>query len=236
VKRVLQEVKGEEVPLDFLVDIEQRLDQLEKKKKRRLFLWFFMGIVLASGLSFGLLRENETTKSTVNMARQNTSTSSIKPTELRSSAGNKTNERTKVQSATPLEQPRVTRTIHSGTPVTTTSNRIARQNQVDGIQRTSPKENTAAAPRQIATTHAPQVNKGIINSQQKEVPPVSETVASTPTKMDEGSNPISVPATTIPEIAPKINDVQGISNSTKSNPAYPNLWVFHGSQWHHFFP
>ena len=86
VKRVLQEVKGEEVPLDFLVDIEQRLDQLEKKKKRRLFLWFFMGIALASGLTFGLLRENETTKSTVNMARQNTSTSSIKPTELRSSA------------------------------------------------------------------------------------------------------------------------------------------------------
>lgn len=47
VKRVLQEVKGEEVPLDFLVDIEQRLDQLEKKKKRRALLWFFIGVVLA---------------------------------------------------------------------------------------------------------------------------------------------------------------------------------------------
>ena len=34
VKRVLLEVNGEEIPLDFLVDIEQRLDQLEKKKKR----------------------------------------------------------------------------------------------------------------------------------------------------------------------------------------------------------
>ena len=60
VKRVLQEVNGEEIPLDFLVDIEQRLDQLEKKKKRRMFLWFFTGIVLASGLTFGLLRENGT--------------------------------------------------------------------------------------------------------------------------------------------------------------------------------
>jgi hypothetical protein len=28
VRRVMQEVKGEEIPLDFLVDIEQRLDKL----------------------------------------------------------------------------------------------------------------------------------------------------------------------------------------------------------------
>ena len=28
VKRVLQEVNGEEIPQEFLVDIEQRLDQL----------------------------------------------------------------------------------------------------------------------------------------------------------------------------------------------------------------
>jgi hypothetical protein len=221
VKRVLQEVKGEDVPLDFLVDIEQRLDQLEKKKKRRLFLWFFMGIILASGLSFGLLRENETTKSTVHIAQQNASIPSIKATELVSIKGNRTKERTNVQSVTVLEQPRVTRTIPSGTPATTTSNRMARKNQVDVIPRTIPKENTATVPRKIATTNAPQANKGIITSQQKEVPPVSETVASTPTRMDEGSSPISVPATPIPEIAPKINDVQGISNSTKSNPAYP---------------
>jgi hypothetical protein len=92
---------------------------------------------------------------------------------------------------------------------------------VDGIPRTKPEANSAILPRQIATTHAPQVNKGIINSQQKEVPLVSETFTSTPTRIDEGSNPISVPATPIPEIAPKMNDVQGISNSTKSNPAYP---------------
>ena len=39
VKRVLQETTTEEIPLDFLVDIEQRLDQLEKKKKRRILVW-----------------------------------------------------------------------------------------------------------------------------------------------------------------------------------------------------
>jgi hypothetical protein len=58
VKRVLQEVQGEEIPLDFLVDIEQRLDQLEKKKKRPLLVWIFTGIILASGLTFGLLLGN----------------------------------------------------------------------------------------------------------------------------------------------------------------------------------
>jgi hypothetical protein len=44
VRRVLREVNGEEIPLDFLVDIEQRLDLLEKKKKRKVFFWFFMTI------------------------------------------------------------------------------------------------------------------------------------------------------------------------------------------------
>lgn len=221
VRRVMQEVKGEEIPLDFLVDIEQRLDQLEKKKKRRMFLWFFSGIVLASGLSFGLLRENETTKSSVKIAHQNASTPSIKPTELVSFKGNRTIERTKVQSVTVIEQPSATRTIPSVAPVTTTTNRLARKNQTDVIQRIRPQENSATVTRQIATTKASQVNKRIINSNQKEVPPVSETAKSTPTRMDERSYPISIPVTTIPEIAPLINDAQGISNSTTNNPAYP---------------
>ena len=70
VKRVLQEVNGEEIPLDFLVDIEQRLDQLEKKKKRRVFVWFFTGIVLASGLTYGLLRGNGTSNHSVTSTPQ----------------------------------------------------------------------------------------------------------------------------------------------------------------------
>ena len=221
VRRVMQEVKGEEIPLDFLVDIEQRLDQLEKKKKRRMFLWFFMGIVLASGLSFGLLRENESTKSTVKIAHQNASTPSIKPTELVSFKGNRTIERTKVQSVTVIEQPSATRTIPSGAPVTTTTNRLARINQTDVIPRIRPKENSATVPRQIATTKAPQNDQGISSNQKNEVPPVSETATSTPTRMDERSNPISVPVTTIPEIAPLINDVQANTNSTSINPVYP---------------
>jgi hypothetical protein len=223
VKRVLQEVSSEDIPLDFLVDIEQRLDQLEKKKKRRMLLWFFIGLVLASGLSFGLLKEDGTSKSTVTIAQQNLSVQTSKPKvlkQLASSEGKRTVKTTNVQSATVIEQPAVTKNFPSSLPGKATKNRLARKTQSKVIPRISPKENSATVPRQIATTKALQVNKGIINSQQKEVPPVSETATST-IKMDERSNPISVPATPIPEIAPLINDVQGISNSTTSNPSYP---------------
>jgi hypothetical protein len=223
VKRVLQEVSSEDIPLDFLVDIEQRLDQLEKKKKRRMLLWFFIVLVLASGLSFGLLKEDGTSKSTVTLAQQNLSIQSGKPKvlkQLASSKGNGTMKTTNVQSATVIAHSVVKRNIPSSLPKKSTKNRIASKTKSKVIPRISPKENSAAVPRQIATTKASQVNKGIINSQQKEVPPVSETATST-IKMDERSNPISVQATPIPEIAPLINDAQGINNSTSSNPAYP---------------
>lgn len=44
VKRVLQEVNGEEIPLDFLVDIEQRLDQLEKRRNDACSCGFLRGL------------------------------------------------------------------------------------------------------------------------------------------------------------------------------------------------
>lgn len=220
----MQEVKGEEIPLDFLVDIEQRLDQMEKKKKRRMFLWFFMGIVLASGLSFGLLRENESSKTTVKNVEQNVTIQTSKPkalNQLASSKGNVTIQTTKVQSAAVISQPVVPRTMPSGRTEKATNPRFVRKNQTDVIPRIRPKENSANVPRQIATTKAPQNDQGISSNQKNEVPPVSETAKSTPTRMDERSNPISVPVTTIPEIAPLINDVQANTNSTSINPVYP---------------
>lgn len=224
VRRIMQEVKGEEIPLDFLVDIEQRLDQMEKKKKRRMFLWFFMGIVLASGLSFGLLRENESSKTTVKNVEQNVTIQTSKPkalNQLASSKGNVTIQTTKVQSAAVISQPVVPRTMPSGRTEKATNPRFVRKNQTDVIPRIRPKENSANVPRQIATTKAPQNDQGISSNQKNEVPPVSETATSTPTRMDERSNPISVPVTTIPEIAPLINDVQANTNSTSINPVYP---------------
>jgi hypothetical protein len=224
VRRVMQEVKGEEIPLDFLVDIEQRLDQMEKKKKRRMFLWFFMGIVLASGLSFGLLRENESSKTTVKNVEQNVTIQTSKPkalNQLASSKENVTIQTTKVESAAVISQPVVPRTMPSGRTEKATNPRFVRKNQTDVIPRIRPKENSATVPRQIATTKAPLNDQGISSNQKNEVSQVSETATSTPTRMDERSNPISVPVTTIPEIAPLINDVQANTNSTSINPVYP---------------
>lgn len=67
VKRVLHENQLEDVPLDYLEDIERRLDLLEKKKKRRILAWFFMGVVLAAGLTFFMANESGESKSAVTL-------------------------------------------------------------------------------------------------------------------------------------------------------------------------
>jgi hypothetical protein len=67
VKRVLHENQMEDIPLDYLEDIERRLDLLEKKKKRRILAWFFAGFVLAVGMTFVLLNESRLSKSAVNL-------------------------------------------------------------------------------------------------------------------------------------------------------------------------
>ncbi len=54
---------NEQIPEHFLSDINFRLDQLEKKKKRRLFLIWFLSFALISGaLSFGYLIKVEKTE------------------------------------------------------------------------------------------------------------------------------------------------------------------------------
>jgi hypothetical protein len=223
VKRVLQEVNGEEIPLDFLVDIEQRLDQLEKKKKRRMFLWFFTGIVLASGLTFGLLRENGTSNISSKTATQKNPKDTIKAASIAPKVSPKEYKSIQVNTVQIVTtQPSgVTRNTLSNSPIKETVTRSTGGNQSDVIPWIRSKENSATVPRQIATTKAPQNDQGISSNQKNEVPPVSETATSTPTRMDERSNPISVPVTTIPEIAPLINDVQANTNSTSINPVYP---------------
>ncbi|MEY4289403.1 MAG: hypothetical protein RLZZ30_1491 [Bacteroidota bacterium] len=84
VKKVLNETSQEEIPADFLVDIELRLDQLEKKKKRRIFAWFFFGAVLASALTLGLLRKQEFNNPQARTTPSNFSHSSQKSEGLKS--------------------------------------------------------------------------------------------------------------------------------------------------------
>lgn len=228
VKRVLQEVHGEEIPLDFLVDIEQRLDQLEKKKKRRVFMWFFMGIVLASGLTFGLLRGNAPLKTSANIAQQNvsklTSKAKVIP-HLTISKGIRTIQATKVQSTDVLPQSVDTRNRPSVSVEKVTSDRLTRKKQSDVIQMAKPLADMKSSRTHVAKAELTQNQQGITSGQKNEVPPVSESVKSASTKIDESSNPAVIPATTIPEIAPMINDLQVKTNSTSSNPAFPEPGV-----------
>ena len=54
---------NEQIPEHFLQDINFRLDQLENKKKRRLFLTWFLSFALISGaLSLGYLNKLKNTE------------------------------------------------------------------------------------------------------------------------------------------------------------------------------
>lgn len=203
VKRVLQEVKGEEIPLDFLVDIEQRLDQLEKKKKRRVFLWFFMGIVLASGLSFGLLRENGTTKSTVTIAQQNLSNQASKPKvsmQLASSKGNTVIQTTIVQSASVSAPSVVSRTMPSGLLEKATITRLGRKNQSDVMHSTKPLAGIESSPALFTRTEIPQDEQGIISDEKKVIVEARDSAQSVRSSKEEFTREEVVPATKIPEI------------------------------------
>jgi hypothetical protein len=203
VKRVLQEVKGEEIPLDFLVDIEQRLDQLEKKKKRRLFLWFFMGLVLASGLCFGLLREDGTSKSTVKNAQQNVSIEASNPKvsmQLASSKGSKSTQTTNIQSVSVSAPSVVSRTMPSGLPEKATITRLGRKNQSDVMQSTKPLAGIESSPALLTRTEIPQGEQGIISDEKKVIVEALDSAQSVSSSKEEITHEEVVPATKIPEI------------------------------------
>ena len=48
VKRKLEELRSEEIPLDFLEDLHIRLNAQEKKKKKKGLFWFFMSTLFAA--------------------------------------------------------------------------------------------------------------------------------------------------------------------------------------------
>jgi hypothetical protein len=170
VKRVLQEVKGEEIPLDFLVDIEQRLDQLEKKKKRRLFLWFFMGIALASGLTFGLLRGSVSSNTAVKLTVQKgghliTKTKGL--TKVASSEGIQSVSRNPFQS-TAVKRSELTRSmVASAIPFKESVTRSKRENQSDLFQTVISVESISSVQKHKVTNSS---NSSSINETSQEAP------------------------------------------------------------------
>ncbi len=208
VKRVLQEVNVEEIPLDFLVDIEQRLDQLEKKKKRRVFVWFFTGIALASGLIFGILRENGTSNNPSKTAQQKVANQTTKTKvfkQIASPKENKSNQANTVQIAE-TQLSGVTRNILSNSPIKGTVTRSTGGNQSDLMQTATPVERIATVQTQKDIIETSKDAPVLLSNRKTEVSPSSDSVKAESSSMIELTPKKVVPAIKLPEIVMK-NDL-----------------------------
>jgi hypothetical protein len=179
VKRVLQETKAEEIPLDFLVDIEQRLDQLEKKKKRRVFMWFFMGIVLASGLTFGLLRGGESSNTAVKATPQKGSNSEQKTKVVKQADTSKKTQYRQtnpVQTAFAKRSEVTTRKDVSASPINRTIAPSSRKNQLDLSQAVLPVESSATVQTQNTSIETRQDVPELLSDQKTVLSPSNDSV------------------------------------------------------------
>jgi hypothetical protein len=203
VKRVLQEVNGEEIPLDFLVDIEQRLDQLEKKKKRRVLVWFFTGIVLASGLTFGLLRGSATSSTAVKTTPQK----GIKPaskteglTQVTSSKEIQSGSTNPVQTAL-VERSEVTRRIVGSA---STSNKnikpSARENQSNVRQTDIPVQSSTSVETHNPIIEARQDAPVLLSDRKTAISPSNDSAKVETLIKNESAKEEVSPAAKIPEI------------------------------------
>ena len=203
VKRVLQEVNGEEIPLDFLVDIEQRLDQLEKKKKRRALVCFFTGVVLASGLTFGLLRENASS----NMAEKTTAQKAIKPA-LKTKGLTQVTSSKEIQfgSTNPVQTVRVkhselTRRIVASA---STSNRkvtpMGRENESNVSRADTPVQSSTSVRTQHVLIENRQDAPVLLSEQKTEVSPSNDSAKLETLIKNESAKDEVSPVVKIPEI------------------------------------
>lgn len=208
VKLVLSDVKGEEIPIDFMVDIEQRLDQLEKKKKRRVFAWFFAGIVLASGLTFGLLRENGTSNHPSKTAPQKVTNQTTKTKvfkQIASPKENKSNQANTVQIAA-KQLPGVIRNILSNSPIKETVTRSTGGNQSDLMQTATPVENIATVQTQKSIIETNKDAPVLLSNRKTEVLPSSDSVKAESSIKNEFAKEELSTSIKLPEIVMK-NDL-----------------------------
>lgn len=203
VKRVLQEVNGEEIPLDFLVDIEQRLDQLEKKKKRRVLVWFFTGIVLASGLTFGLLRGSASSS----MVEKTTAQKGIKPaskieglTQFSTSKEIQSGSTNPVQTAV-VERSEVTRRIVASA---STSNKnikpSGRENQSNVRQTDIPLQSSISVQTHNTIIEARQDAPVLLSDRKTAISPSNDSAKVETLIKNESAKEEVSPAAKIPEI------------------------------------
>ena len=202
VKRVLQEVNGEEIPQEFLVDIEQRLDQLEKKKKRRVFVWFFTGIVLASGLTFGLLHGNGSVKNHMKTATQKNPKDTIKAASIPPKASPK--EYKSIQAKTvqiaKTKPSGVTRNTLSNSPIKETVTHSFGQNKSDLMHTAIPVDSSTSVQTQQAIMETRQYAPVLLSDLKTAISPSSDSVKVELPIHNEPSKEEVSPGINIPEI------------------------------------
>ena len=202
VKRVLQEVNGEEIPQEFLVDIEQRLDQLEKKKKRRVLIWFFTGIVLASGLTFGLLRENGTSNISSKTATQKNPKDTIKAASITPKASPK--EYKSIQAKTvqiaKTKPSGVTRNTLSNSPIKETVTHSFGENKSDLMHTAIPVDSSTSVQTQQAIMETRQYAPVLLSDLKTAISPSSDSVKVELPIHNEPSKEEVSPGINIPEI------------------------------------
>lgn len=209
VKRVLQETTAEEIPLDFLVDIEQRLDQLEKKKKRRILVWLFTGIVLASGISFGLLREKGSSSNFVKSTQGKVSKETIQAkaiTRVDSIKENKSSQMKSVhKSAAELSGVTSNMIESSGSTVKERLIASTRVNQSDLTPSMIPTESIASVQTKITVSDSGQDSPELISNVKTEMPSSNDSLKEEAPKQNEIKHTEVNPPANIPEIVMNID-------------------------------
>lgn len=209
VKRVLQETTVEEIPLDFLVDIEQRLDQLEKKKKRRVLVWLFTGFILASGMSFGLLREKGSSSNFVKSTQGKVSKKAVQAkaiTRVDSIKENKSSQMKSVhKSAAELSGLTRNKVMSSGSTVKARVTGSRSENQSDLTPRIIPAESLASVQTKITVSDSGQDSPELISNVKTEMPSSNDSVREDTLNQNENKHTEVNPPANIPEIVMNID-------------------------------
>lgn len=209
VKRVLQETTAEEIPLDFLVDIEQRLDQLEKKKKRGVLVWFFTGIVLASGICFGLLRVKDSSSNLMKSTQGKVSKKAVQAkanTRVDSFKENKSGQ-VKLDQTNAAELSGLTRNKvkSSGSTVKARLTGSRNVNQSDLTPRITPTESIASVQTKITVSDSGQNSPELISNVKTEMPSSNDSLKEEASKQNEIKHTEGNPPANIPEIVMNID-------------------------------
>ena len=209
VKRVLQETTAEEIPLDFLVDIEQRLDQLEKKKKRRILVWLFTGIVLASGMSFGLLREKGSSSNFVKSTQGKVPKKAVQAKAITRVDSVKENNSGQVKSVqtSAAELSGLTSNMIESSGSTVKERLIAstRVNQSDLTLSMIPTESIASVQTKITVSDSGQNSPELISNVKTEMPLSNDSLKEEAPKQNEIKHTEVNPPANIPEIVMNID-------------------------------